>query len=526
MRPNALFQIARADFLERSRRYGFLVTLVGTLFLAYQVHMGNVEARLGSYRGVLNSAWIGSVMTLTITVFLSLVGFYLVKNAVERDRRTRVGEILATTPMSRALYCLGKTLSNFFVLATMVAVLAASSVVLQLVAGENGHIDLAALFLPLVLVALPAMLVVSAVAVLFECTPILRGGVGNVLYFFLWGLPLALAIEVKGSPDLFGARLISESMKAAARRVFPDYVDSFSFTIGGGLHGPITNTFVWNGLHWTPEMIVARLQFVAWAIAIALLASLFFDRFDPSRSRRKLGRAVDSPDAPQASAAAKVLALAPAHAIVQRMHKAEPGFRFGALVVAELRLLLRGAKRWWLVVAAGLAVAQLFAPTSVGQQILLPIAWLWPVLLWSGLGSREKRNGTEGLVFASPKLLTRQWPATWIAGVILSVATGGGLAVRLAIAGDMTGLAAWAAGALFVPSLALALGVWTGSGKFFEALYTMIWYLGPMNHLPQLDYVGGVPTPDRGHITVGFLIATLALFAASFVGRKRQLDTA
>src|SRR5262249_44629226 len=152
------------------------------------------------------------------------------------------------------------------------------------------------------------------------------------------------------------------------------------------------------------------------------------------------------------------VALAPAHAIVQRMQRAEPGFRFAALVAAEVRLLWRGAKRWWLIVAAGLAIAQLFAPIRISQQILLPVAWLWPVLLWSSLGSREKRNGTEGLVFASPRLLTRQWPATWLAGVLLSVATGAGLAIRLAIAGDMTGLAAWTAGALFVPSLALALG--------------------------------------------------------------------
>jgi len=142
------------------------------------------------------------------------------------------------------------------------------------------------------------------------------------------------------------------------------------------------------------------------------------------------------------------------------------------------------------------------------------------------LGSREKRNGTEGLVFASPRLLTRQWPATWVAGVLLSVATGAGLAIRLAIAGDGTGLADWAAGAVFVPTLALALGVWTGSGKFFEALYTVIWYVGPMNHLPQLDYVGGTPTPERGQITMGFLVVSVALLAFSFAGRKRQLDTA
>jgi hypothetical protein len=526
MNSNALFQIARADFLERSRRYGFLVTLVGTLFIAYQVHIGNVEARVGpSYRGLLNSAWIGGVMTLTITTLLSLVGFYLVKNAVERDRLTRVGEILATTPMSRALYCLGKTLSNFLVLATLVSVLAMSSVVLQLLARESGRIDLLALLLPLAFIALPAMLVVSALAVFFECTPVLRGGVGNVVYFFLWSLPLVLALQVKGSPDLYGARTISESMKAAAGLVTPNFENGFSFTIGGGLSGHATQTFVWNGVHWTAALIADRLQFVAWAIALALLASVFFDRFDPSRSRRSKKQIADPADAPQSSAA-KVVALAPAHAIVARLHQAKPGYRFPAMVLAELRLIVRSARRWWLVVAAGLAIAQLFAPTGVSQQILLPVAWLWPVLLWSGLGSREKRNGTEGLVFASPRLLTRQWPATWLAGVLLSVATGAGLAVRLAMAGDGMGLAAWAAGAVFVPSLALALGVWTGSGKFFEALYTMIWYLGPMNHLPQLDYIGGVPTPLRAQITVGFLVTTAALLAVSFVGRKRQLDTA
>jgi hypothetical protein len=45
------------------------------------------------------------------------VGFFVIKNAVERDRRTGVGQILATTPISKLQYTLGKTLSNFAVLA-------------------------------------------------------------------------------------------------------------------------------------------------------------------------------------------------------------------------------------------------------------------------------------------------------------------------------------------------------------------------------------------------------------------------
>jgi hypothetical protein len=120
----------------------------------------------------------------------------------------------------------------------------------------------------------------------------------------------------------------------------------------------------------------------------------------------------------------------------------------------------------------------------------------------------------------------RQWPAQWVAGVLLSVATGAGVALRLVVAGDLGLFAAWAVGAMFVPSLALALGAWSGSGKFFEALYTILWYIGPMNGMAQLDYAGAMDTPRRAAITMGFVIATAVLLVASFAGRKRQLDTA
>lgn len=52
--------------------------------------------------------------------------------------------------------------------------------------------------------------------------------------------------------------------------------------------------------------------------------------------------------------------------------------------------------------------------------------------------------------------------------------TGGGLGFRLLIGGDWPGFSGWLAGALFVPTFALALGVWSGSSKLFEALYTPV----------------------------------------------------
>jgi hypothetical protein len=103
--------------------------------------------------------------------------------------------------------------------------------------------------------------------------------------------------------------------------------------------------------------------------------------------------------------------------------------------------------------------------------------------------------------------------------VIVAVLTGGGSALRLVLAGDGSGLAAWAVGALFIPTLALALGVWSGSSKLFEVIYTLLWYVGPANQVPPLDYMGatGVTSP------LIFLTATLLLAAFALAGRQRQI---
>ena len=156
-RWRVLYHLARADFLERVRRYSFLFTLGTAVYFGYLAATGRIMLRLGNMRGIYNSAWIGALMSLVVTTFLSLVGFYVVKNTIERDRSTRVGQILASTPMSKFLYVIGKVLSNFAVFAVMVTILALSGIVMQALRGEDPHIELWKLLAPFLLLALPAM---------------------------------------------------------------------------------------------------------------------------------------------------------------------------------------------------------------------------------------------------------------------------------------------------------------------------------------------------------------------------------
>ena len=305
----AIVHLVRADFLERVRRYSFLITIGVTVFAAYSL-IPPAEARyatvdLGGYRGVYNSAWVGCTVALLTTLFLSLVGFYLVKNAVERDLQTGVGQIIATTPLRKPLYTLGKVLSNFAVLAVMVGIIAAASGVMQMVRGEDLCIDPWALLSPFLFLTLPAMAVVAALAILFEVIPWLRGGLGNVIYYFLYtGLIVYAAVSSEAAPanaivpfDVFAFSTPVSRITAAVQAAVPGYNGGFSIGINP-VEAPLS-TFYWAGIQWTPEIVLQRLAWLGVAAGIALGAAIFFDRFDPARGRQKRKRGTALPAVPE-----------------------------------------------------------------------------------------------------------------------------------------------------------------------------------------------------------------------------------
>jgi hypothetical protein len=510
-----LYRMVLADFLERARRYSFLLTLAGALYLAYGVATEQVWIVIGrGYRGVYNSAWIGALTAICCTTFLSLIGFYIVKNSLLRDAETRVGQILAATPMRKSFYTLAKALSNFAVLGSMVVVLMPAAIAMQVLHGEVQHISLWSLWSPFLLLALPSMAITASVAVLFETIPGLRGGFGNVLYFFLWTTALGLGVGAD-IDEPTGMRVAFRSMHNALLSVDPTSPSSFSLTIGGQR---AVRTFYWDGIHWTPTIILTRLLWVLVAAGVALLASLFFHRFDPAYEW-KLARSKSTTSSLPAASEETI-----SHPQVQPVHltrvaRGQGQFRFAALVVSELRLMLKGLHFWWYIVAAGLFIGCLASPPEVGEGVLIA-AWIWPILVWSNMGSREVRYSTGSLIFSSPRPLLRQLPATWAAGVLVAVLTGGGLALRLLLAADWHALAGWLAGALFIPTLALALGVWSNGGKFFEALYTIWWYVGPMHQTPQFDFMGTTPASSSPAL---YFVLTAILLAAAYLGRRTRL---
>jgi hypothetical protein len=522
-----LYHLARADFLERVRRYSFVLTMGISIYLGYAATTGQLEMRVGDSRGVFNSAWIGGLMALVCSTFLSLAGFYVVKNTIERDRLTRVGEILASTPMTKTLYVMGKALSNFLVLAAMVVILAISGIIMQVWHAEAPRVDLWKLLGPFLLIVLPAMALVAAVAVLFETIPGLRGGFGNVVYFFVWSVALAtpvIASENNRSSlfDWAGLSVIWSSIGAAAK--LPANHFSFSLSVGSRNLAQVGPTFQWNGVQWTAELILARLSWIVVALVLALLAALLFDRFDPSKERSR--RVISTPADVPAGLAENLPPRTSNHAPpLTPLANRQSHFRFEAILLAELRLMLKGQKWWWYAVAAGFIVASAATPSASGRGMLLACAWFWPVLIWSKMGARETRDQTSQLIFSAPHPIARQLPAVWLAGVGLALLTGSGFGGRLLFTGNWRGLLAWLIGALFIPTLALTLGVWSGSSKLFEIVYTLLWYVGPMHATLQLDFMGSAPGTEATRVPTFYFACAVAMAAIAILGRKRQLQT-
>ncbi len=518
--------LTAGDFKDRVRRPVHLVVLlaaVGLGCLAVPPADGRwVILALGEYRGTYTSAYVGVATALAGGLWLTLGGFYVVRKGLARDEETRVGQILAATPARTVLLLAAKFLSNFLVLASMLGVLAVTALALQLVRGEDRGVDPVALFQPFLVMALPLLALTAAAALLFETVPVLRGGLGNVAWFCV-----ALVVGIKGqSADApfggFGAGPAAGSLRAALSEEFGKAGDH-TFSLGlTQIPEPLT-PFRWDGFTFGGDFLVSRLLLVAAAVALALLPALWFGRHDPTRGGPADGAS------PAADAPAPVPAYAPAPAAVFALPRtaAERGGRtFGRLLAGEVRILAGGVSPWWWAVAAALTVAGLTLPLDAVTGLVLPAVWIWPVLVWSRLGSLPVEHGMEGLLGAYPAP-RRRLLAAWGSGVVLTAVLGVAPLLRMAFAADLPGLAAWLGGVLFIPSLALLLGVVCRTHRVFQVVYLPLWYL-VVNQVAALDFMGAVreagvpagPTPL-------FPLLALLLLGATFLaaGTRRGLTT-
>ncbi|MET9297526.1 hypothetical protein [Streptomyces sp. NPDC003077] len=533
---------AVADFRDRVRRPAYVVVLAAAVALGYVAVPGTdakwVIMQVGDFRGVYDSAYVGMVTALAGGLWIMLGGFYIVRNSIERDRATRVGQLIAATPLRTTAYMAGKFLSNLMLLSSMLGVLALTALVMQLTRGESHTLDLYALWQPFVLIALPLAALTAACALLFETVPILRTGFGNVIWFCAW---LVIATVGQGPGQPLGGTGVYD----VARSMYDDMVAqgihiTGSFSLGLTYLDKPLNTFTWTGFTPTATYVLGRLSLLLIALTLSLLPTLWFTRFDPSRTRQHRERSPRQDNATfQPVFIDEVAGRAPSSTDVSvggtpstthpgatpRTHPArtprtrptttlhtrpEPGGVTARLLAGELRILLKGIPWWWWLVAAFLVLFGIVSPPHGATRAMLPLAWIWPITIWSRLGTQRHEHAVDTLLGAYPAP-HRRLLAEWCAGLTLTALTGAGPLIRLIIATEPTGITAWLAGTLFIPSLALALGTLSHTHRLFQAIYLPLWYT-VTSGLPVFDYMGALR--DTSELASAQPPVTMAVAAA------------
>ena len=484
---------------------------------------------------VYTAGYLGLSVAVLSCIFLPLGGFYLVAGSVRRDRERRVGAILAATPLSKAAYLGGKLAAHvaYLVVLDLFALLMGLAAFLRY---GTGPFSLSAFAGPYLVLTVPVLVVVAALAVFFDVTPGLRGRGGLVIwfFFFLFGL-------VKLPLDLTGADLDPKERTTIAKPVFDPAgiatdvwllsttLPKDAKSVSSGHVSFDTKTIArvpWKGIAVTPELLAMRAANMALALVPFLLAVLVFDRFDPARGRRRLGERKPGPGVAARIARrfrrssafpddAQATAGSPGAAVALTPISARPS-ALGA-VLAEARLIWESASwiKWPLAVAAILAGA---LPGEGAPAVFLIL--LVPVI--AEVAAREELAGTRALVFSQPAVPSR--PILWkcAAVAVFLLALGMPMTVRAFTVSPARG-AECVAGLLALAGVSVAFGSLTSGGKLFSGVFLAVWYMA-VSGMPEADVTGVLSKAPTLRISLAaFGIGVLLVTAAAARERMRAV---
>lgn len=505
--------IVGADLLERMRSTKFWV-IQALLCIASWWSFPTMDQKYvvlainGHMRGEYSSAWIGMVVAM-LSVWLALIGFYLVRGTLVRDFDTRVWQLLVATPLTRSAYLLAKWCSNMAVLSLVLAGALAVGVVAQMVRGENLEIDLVELVKPTLFLAIPSLALTSLLALVFDLVPWLRRTAGNVVFFILWVASLAATVPAMKSamagegagPWLGDPRGMVVFQHALARQVGPQMKDTplqDGFCMVCVVKTERRVRFDWP--EWRPDLptMAGRLLWLLVAIGGVLACAPWLDRAAASAS----------PRAATASGSGRSLRL------LDFLMAPLQLTQLGTLVAAELQLTLRQRPGWWWLALLLTAGAGALAPAPL-PAFAVVAGWVLLLDRYAQAPLHERSTRTGPLIFTASGAGRRVLQARWIVLFTLGVLVNLPAVLRFAVSEPMSALAIIIVAAS-LPAWAFALGALTGNSRTFELLACVFGYLA-LNGVAVLNV-----TSDPGWTSLAHIVALPAVIYVASKGWMRM----
>lgn len=511
------------NWIKQVKTYKFLFICIITVFLGClcvpRDSAGYEVIYLGGVRGIYNSAWLGAVGALLPSVLLWLPCFYYLRSQISEDERFELSNIISSTPINKFQYIMGKIISNFLILVSFALIFMMALVSMQFVMGEALTLDLRQYIVPFIVITIPNLFILSVLTIFFDVFDILRGTFGNIVIFIIWIVLLSISATTQNSSnDLFGIGTVLKEMIQGAQKVFPEIQPDI-----GGLGFNITNgstiTFVWHGMIWDKSFLVSRIIWMLGGGFIACLSTIRFDRFversnllpqnDANKIKHKMNDAIKTKH--------KMNDAIPLNLTISPIYRSKiPIFK---LIKYEIKLMMLECKWWWYFVSIICMVLSFVLPI---QYIFsgLYLMMILPIGIWSQMGCRENYYFTTELIESSCSLVYKK-VAELLGGIGISIIFSLGILMNLSMQNDWRLLTSWIIGILFVPTLGLFLGSIFGNRRFFEAVYIILFYFGPLNGIPFLDFLGVKQSNSLIFFMITIILILVLYCIAKFIKKEQ-----
>jgi hypothetical protein len=510
--------IIKADYLQRTRSYVFLITLLVSVYVAYTFipgyNSGYTTVRIGNYVGKNNSAWIGHVTAIMASTFLWIIGFYLVNNGIKRDKETGVGQIIATTSISNFGYLLAKAFSNFCVLLTIVFIIILMAFGLYVFRGES-NFDSIQFLMPYFFATIPSIFLVSVVAIVFEVIFGNKTNLMNVAFFFLFSVVIATT-NAGSNPTLqfidpLGIKFLTNQMVEMVN--LTDATNTNDISVGYLFSEKLkTNYFNFQGSTWSMLYVLSRIVWIAIGFGLLFFASKIFNRFDSKVIILSKKKSTDF--------IFNEIKTEPKQINLSDLPKINPQFGIFPIIKTEFLMLLRKGSKWFWFVNFGVMIALALLPLNDAYKIGLPVLWFLQINRWADLATKEQFFGTSNFIYSSFKPLQRLLTSQIIAGFLLATFLALPLVIRHLIDGNVFATISILIGGLFLVSFAVCSGIVSGGKRLFEILFFAITYM-IVSGFPYVDYFGGFHQDFQYLILL--VVVLFLLLAASFLVRKHEI---
>lgn len=481
MKWNIIYQVLKADFLEKTRRFSFLAICAVTMFLTF-LSVPNIKAPFVSiclepniFSQGSNSSWLPITIALCGGILFPMIGLSFVQNNISMDRNTGLLYIMQSMNMPKASYVIGKYLSNLFLLTIMWILTIIGATIMLPVQFPNQLLSFHDFMSPFIGIY-PGIIFASALAIFFESVSFISRKISNAVG--ITTLFVMFLINYSTSDynypllrifDFSNYQWIMESINNAVIPIIGHEVLETGILVPGGMFADSSGVqeLFFHGMTWNGQYFVDKILLVIFCIVLVILAIIFLEQ---TEQRRKVTN----------------------HKLQKKNKTVSARVHYTSLFVTECKMLYSGLPKLCYILIVGLWVFSIFAPLKYVQSYLWIVMLIFSVVIFSQIGCREYEHNLIEYFITIKYSLVKSLVYSCIGGIISSLVLSIPIITRCLITQDYACSLGYISFSFFIPALACFLGEYTKSKRAFETIYLLICFL--LINMPTFLFQGNIIT--------------------------------